>query len=245
MPNSLTETMETRRLRQRKPLRSDDIFFPGMALLILAVVFIGFAQSYFLPGMVFAPLPNALVHVHGALFVFWIFFLVLQNALVAVGRVKWHMTLGIVGVILPPLMGIFGVLTVFDSIRRNGTGIPAELILVGDLEELALFLGLTAWGLLARRDPVAHKRLMILGTIAIAGPAINRWPFPAEIRLPATMAVYSILPLLVLGYDLWSRRRIHRSTAIATTLIVTAMLTLVPVASLPVWQGWVRSIRRG
>jgi hypothetical protein len=179
------------------------------------------------------------------LFVSWIFFLVLQNALVAIRKVKWHMTLGVLGVILPPLMGIFGVLTVFDSIRRNGTGIPAELILVGDLEELALFLGLTAWGLLARRDLVAHKRLMILGTIAIAGPAINRWPFPAEIRLPATMVVYSILPLLVLGYDLWSRRRIHRSTAIATTLILTAMLTLVPVASLPIWHGCIAWIRRG
>jgi len=245
MPYPLPETQAIKRPVQRKPLRSDDMFFPGAALLILAVVFIGFAQSYFLPGMVFAPLPNALVHIHGALFVSWIFFLVLQNALVAIRKVKWHMTLGVLGVILPPLMGIFGGLTVFDSIRRNGTGIPAELILVGDLEELALFLGLTAWGLLVRRDLVAHKRLMILGTIAIAGPAINRWPFPAEIRLPATMVVYSILPLLVLGYDLRSRRRIHRSTAIATTLILTAMLTLVPVASLPIWHGCIAWIRRG
>jgi hypothetical protein len=246
MPHPLAETNRINLRERRKPLRPDDVFFPAMAVLILAVVFIGFAQSYFLPGMVFAPLPNALVHLHGALFVSWIFLLVLQNGLVAISQVKWHMTLGILGVILPPLMVVFGVLTVFDSVRRNSAlPVPFEMIVVGDFEELALFAGLTAWGLLARRSPVAHKRLMILGTIAIAGPAINRWPFPQEIRLPATMAVYSLLPLLVVAYDLWSRRRIHRSTAIATTLILTAMLTLVPVASLPIWHGFVAWIRRG
>jgi hypothetical protein len=108
-------------------LRPDDIFFPAMALLILVIVLIGFAQSYFLAGMVRAKLPNTLVHVHGALFIFWIFFLLIQSALIALGRVKWHMTLGILGIILPPLMVIFGILTLFDSIRRNGTGIPPEL----------------------------------------------------------------------------------------------------------------------
>ena len=74
--------------------RSDDIFFPAMSVLILAVVVFGFAQSYFLPGLVFAKLPNALVHIHGALFVSWIFLLVLQNFLVAVRKIKWHITLG-------------------------------------------------------------------------------------------------------------------------------------------------------
>jgi hypothetical protein len=219
------------RVNQRR-LRSDDIFFPFMALLVLGAVVYGFGQSYFLPGMVFAKLPNRLVHIHGALFVSWIFLLLIQNLLVAIRRVRWHRTLGILGVILPPLMAVFGVLTVFDSIRRNGTGLPGELILVGDIEELALFLGLTCWGILVRRDAVSHKRLMMLGTIAILGPAINRWPFPGSIRLPATIAVYLVYPLLMVAYDLWSRRRIHRSTAIAVTVITLAVFTMVPVAGM-------------
>jgi len=133
-------------------LRADDIFFPAMGLLILGVVVLGFGQTYFFAGMLRAKLPNTLVHIHGALFVSWIFFLVIQTSLVAIGRVKWHMTLGIFGVILPPLMVVFGVLTLFDSIRRNGTGLPPELLLVGDLENLALFVVLTAWALLVRRN---------------------------------------------------------------------------------------------
>ena len=84
-------------------LRADDIFFPAMALLILGVVVLGFAQTYFFAGMLRAKLPNILVHIHGAIFVSWIFFLVIQTSLVAIGKVKWHMKLGICGVILPPL----------------------------------------------------------------------------------------------------------------------------------------------
>jgi hypothetical protein len=154
------------------------------------------------------------------------------------------MTLGVLGIILPPLMVIFGVLTLFDSIRRNGTGIPAELILVGDLEELVLFVGLTAWGMAVRRDAASHKRLMILGTMAMIGPAINRWPFPAAIRIPGTIAVYVALPLLIVLYDLWSRRRVHRCTLISYALMAAGMLTLVPVASMPIWTSWVSWIRR-
>jgi hypothetical protein len=67
-----------------KRLRGEDVFFLIMVMLILAAVIIGFGQSYFLPGMVFAKLPNALAHVHGALFVSWILLLLVQTVLVSV-----------------------------------------------------------------------------------------------------------------------------------------------------------------
>jgi hypothetical protein len=41
----------------RRKLRSDDIFFPAMGLLILGIVVLGFGQSYFFAGMVHAKLP--------------------------------------------------------------------------------------------------------------------------------------------------------------------------------------------
>src|ERR1700690_2265964 len=232
--------MATAVVSQQK-LRADDIFFPAMALLILGVVFVGFAQSYFLAGMFRAKLPNTLVHIHGALFVSWIFFLVIQTSLVAIGRVKWHMTLGIVGVILPPLMIVFGVLTLFDSIRRNGTGLPPELLLVGDLANLALFAVLTAWALLARRNAASHKRLMILGTMAMLAPAVDRWPIPHTI--PGTLAILLGLPLLVVVYDLWSLRRVHRSTAVAYAMIAVVIFTLFPISRLGFWQQMIAWIR--
>jgi hypothetical protein len=225
-------------------IRSDDIFFPAMSLVILGIVFYGFAQSYFLAGMMRAKLPNLLVHIHGALFVSWIALLIVQNLLVAGHKIRWHMTLGVLGFLLPPLMVVFGVLTLFDSIRRIGTDLSPELLLAGDLEQLALFAGLITWAMVVRRSSAAHKRLMLLGTMAILGPAINRWPFPDAVRLPATIVLYLGLPLLVVAYDIWSVRRVYRATAIATSLIIVVALTLIPVTSLPIWRPFIAWIRR-
>src|ERR1700735_4246663 len=109
-----------------KRIRSDDIFFPAMSLVIFGVVFYGFAQSYLLAGMMRAKLPNVLVHIHGAIFVSWILLLIVQNFLVAARNGKGDMALGVLGLVLPPLMIVFGVLTLFDSIRRNATGLPPQ-----------------------------------------------------------------------------------------------------------------------
>ena len=227
----------------RQRLRADDIFFPAMSLLILGIVVFGFAQSYFLPGMVLAKLPNALVHIHGALFVSWIFLLLAQSALVAVRRIRWHMALGLASLVLPPLMVGFGIRTLLDSIRRNGTGIPASFILTGDLEELALFVWLTAWAFLLRRKPAPHKRLMILGTLALMGPAVNRWPWSPAMRLPGTIGVCLALPLLVVAYDLLQTRRVAHTTVIPTAAITLSILTLPAVAGMRFWEPVIAHIR--
>ena len=184
-----------------------------MGLLILSVVVLGFAQTYFFAGMLRAPLPSTLVHVHGALFVCWIFLVTIQPLLVALGKVTWHKRVGVFGVILPPLLVVFGVLTLFAFIRRPGTDadVPPALLLTGDFEELALFVVLTSWGLLMRRQAASHKRLMIMGTMAMLGPAIARWPIPfsplGTICIQLGLAVF---PVSGLGFwqpfIVWIRR---------------------------------------
>ena len=46
--------------------RFENLFFSGMAVLILATVFLGFARTYYLAGLFKAPLPNLIIHIHGA-----------------------------------------------------------------------------------------------------------------------------------------------------------------------------------
>lgn len=224
-------------------LRPDDIFFPAMGLLILGVVVLGFAQTYLLAGMLRAPLPNTLVHIHAVLFVSWIVFLTVQPSLVAVGKVNWHRAFGICSLILMPLLVVFGVLTLLDFIRRhfNDMGFPAQLLLVGDLAEIALFVALTSWGLLARHHGASHKRLMIMGTMAMLGPAIARWPIPFSPL--AAVGIQLALPLFVVIYDLWSWRRVHRSTAIAYAMIVVGLLSVFPVSGFGFWQPIITWIR--
>jgi hypothetical protein len=224
----------------RKPrMRADDIFFPAMACLILAIVVTGFGRSYFFAGMMLARLPNSLVHVHGAVFVLWIFLLTVQPWLVSAQKLRWHMKLGVLSIVLLPAMSILGILTLLDFIRRAQPDDGLEMTLVGDLEILILFVGLTSWGLLARRDSTAHKRLMILGTMAIMGPAIGRW----DLGVPLSLGVIFALPLFVLAYDLWTLRRVHRTTTIAVSLTALWVLTLAPLLKLAIWHRCVDWIR--
>ena len=231
-------------VRPRVRIRTDDIFFPAMSLIVLAVVVYGFAESYFLAGMVRAKLPNALVHIHGALFVSWIVLLLLQTALVALKKVRWHVALGVLGVILPPLMIVFGVLTVFDSIRRVGTPIPPEILLVGDISPLILFAGFITWGLLDRKKPASHKRLMLLGTLAIIAPAIDRWPILNH-QIAGTLGVYLAIPLLLIAYDAWSLKRVHRSTYIPYALMVVMSLSILPLSQTLLVHRWAVWVLRG
>ena len=59
--------------------RRDNLFFRTVAVLILATVFLGFARTYYLAGVFRAPLPNLLIHIHGAVFSLWILFLIVQT----------------------------------------------------------------------------------------------------------------------------------------------------------------------
>src|ERR1017187_8220593 len=80
--------------------RYDHVFFSGMALVMLATVFVGFAHTYYLAGVFHAPLPSPIVHLHGAAFSCRIRLLVAQTSLVSAGRLDIHRRLGIAGYFL-------------------------------------------------------------------------------------------------------------------------------------------------
>src|SRR5882762_42575 len=106
--------------------RLDRYFFPGLALLVLATVFWGFARSYFLAGVFKAPLPNWLIHLHGAAFTSWILLLIAQTTLVSAHRVDVHRKLGLAGFGLACLMVVLGISASTDSLRRSfGAGATA------------------------------------------------------------------------------------------------------------------------
>jgi hypothetical protein len=88
-PASFRGTMATGVIRQGNH-RFENLFFSGMAVLILGAVFLGFARSYYLAGVFKAPLPNLIVHIHGAVFSSWILLLIAQTSLVAAGRIDLH-----------------------------------------------------------------------------------------------------------------------------------------------------------
>ena len=54
------------------------VFYSGMAVLLCVCVYIGFSPTYFQAGMLRAPLPSPILHVHGAVFTLWMLLFLVQ-----------------------------------------------------------------------------------------------------------------------------------------------------------------------
>src|ERR1700680_292391 len=94
-------------------------FYSGMAILLCICVFIGFSPTYFQAGMMRAPLPSPILHIHGAVFTLWMLLFVVQAALVSARRVNWHRSFGTVAFCLPPIMIVLGVIAAIDALHRG------------------------------------------------------------------------------------------------------------------------------
>ena len=63
-------------------LRIDDWYFTGMSVVVLGIVLLGFARTYYLAGAIHAPLPSVIIHIHAVAFSSWIVLLIAQTLLV-------------------------------------------------------------------------------------------------------------------------------------------------------------------
>jgi hypothetical protein len=217
-------------------------FFGGMAILLCIIVFIGFSPTYFGAGMLRAPLPSPILHVHGAIFTLWMLIYLTQSALIPAGRVAWHRSLGTIAFCLPPIMIIIGVIAALDALHRG--------VQIGPLDpavSLAIPLLGIAWFTVVifaswrdRRRPDSHKRLILLATIALCDAALGRFPWGRMGLSPAAGAVagLGICILLVVAYDLIALHRVHRSTLWAAPITFAIGAFSVPVGMTPAWHAF-------
>jgi len=190
---------------QPASLRSDRVFFSGMALLYAAIVFDGFAPSYYLRDAAL-PALSPLVHLHGALFTAWMLLFITQTTLVAARRTDIHRRLGIAGAVLAVVMVVVGLAVFFGKFGFH----PDRMFLSVPLAELLAFGSFVAMGIAYRRQTDMHKRLMLLATINVITPAIGRGQASLFHGGPIGLCVVTaILVLIALAYDLISRGRVH------------------------------------
>jgi len=220
--------MATVAARPRQKFRTDDWFFSGMAVVSLIAVLVGFARTYFLAGLFRAPLPNLLIHIHGAVFTLWIVLFATQIGLVTVRRVALHRRIGLLGFGLAVFMIVLGVLAASDRLARhvgesvNATpeGVRAFYALaIGDMLMFATFILL---GYRYRNDPAVHKRLMLFATFALLDAAFDRWSVFDPYPLPLVHLICFVpLVLLTMAYDWWSSGRVQRVTIWSTVFLLT------------------------
>jgi hypothetical protein len=237
----------------RKPVpgrRFDHLFFSATSILILICVLIGFGPTYFFAGVFRTHLPNVIIHFHAAVFSCWIFFLVIQTTLVAAHRVDIHRRFGLFVFGLACLMVILGLLAGANLLVRNFAprGMDARSFYVIPFSEMVMFPILVFLAYRARKDPAAHKRFILIATVALLGVAFTRFHVALLHRtiFPALCASYSFLLFLAL-YDLWSTRKLHRATGIGSVLVIGVGLLRFPFAHTTAWQvfaAWVQSHSR-
>jgi len=198
-------------------LVDDRRFFAGMACAALAVVFSGFAMSYYLwpitraihypAGQPISSSIPVIVHLHAIAFSAWILLLLAQVSLVMTGRVAVHRRLGGLAAGLIPIMVVTGLLTAGRGARDGwnpGGPFPDGLgFMIVGVADIAVFTGLAVAGLAWRRRPDVHKRLMLLATLGgLMWPAITRLPILSG-RFVPMFALQSTLVLAPAIRDLW------------------------------------------
>jgi len=218
-------------------------FYTRMALLLVALVFLGFAPSFYLRDIVPPyPRPNPTlptsVLFHGGLFSLWMLVFVAQTQLVAAGRRDLHMKLGVVGMslalVIIPMMYLVGVWQVARANQPpftdplNWTIVPLAVILP------YAFAVWTGWR--RRREAQWHKRLMLSAAILVVmGPAIARLPIA-----PPTLGgfTFQVLLGLALFLPLFLRDRrslghVHRASWLGFSLGVAS----IAIPLLVFWTG--------
>ena len=243
MATAVTGASDTKKLSAKTrqagaSRRYEHLFFSVMALVILAVVLRGFAHTYFLAGVFRAPLPNLLIHIHGAAFTCWILLLVTQTSLVSAGRVDIHRRLGIAGFLLACAMVLLGVAAATNALSRAvAPGIDPKTFYAVPIFDMLLFATLVFFAFRARFQPATHKRIILIAMIGLTDAAFARWPIFRGHLNEAFLASYVLIALLA-AYDLWSTHRIQRATLWAGALVIFVHQVSLPIGGTAAWHAF-------
>jgi hypothetical protein len=207
----------------------DNRFFVAMAFAALAVVFVGFATSYYLwpltrathhaAGQPISPALPRVIHAHAAAFTLWILLFVAQVTLVTSGQLALHRRLGFATAWLIPVLAALGVATAVRGARDGwnpGGPYPDALgFMIVGVADIVIFSSLAIAGIYFRRRPDLHKRLMLLATLGgLMWPAITRMPMLGGRFVP----MFVLLSALVLAPALHDFLRGRRTRSLMLSL---------------------------
>ena len=226
--------------RPRRPFaashRADRNLFLTYVMLIWLAVLAGF-----IPDMVrhirtaTVAYPIA-VHVHAAASVAWLSLLTSQTLLVRNHRLVTHRKMGIIGVILAIVVLVVSFWAAL-AVEAQAWGTPKSRppFLAIELSNMIEFGGLAAAAFIARRQPSAHKRLILLATLSLTPAAFNRLigrsvlhPLIGNGVWQTYVQIFAATDLLVLGiglYDWVTRRRLHPAWIFGALLILAGQIS--------------------
>jgi hypothetical protein len=235
-------------------LLNERMFFTGMALAMALAVFVGFAPTYYLAALNDArtPILTPSVHIHGALSTAWILLLIVQTRLIAAGRHDIHRLAGLAGALVGMAILVSGIFVALNSGRRVHTETSADTLvfLIFPLTTVCLFAVFVTLGVLNRRRPDVHKRLMLLATANLIVPALARLSTQATAAMglagpKGVVGGVLLLNVFLAGlviYDLTTRGRLHPVTLWGVGFIVLSEPLRFVIGFSAPWQAFARML---
>jgi hypothetical protein len=221
--------------------------FSIFAVVAFAIVFAGFARTFFLRFLFTSSRMPVYLYVHGLLFSGWFVLFFIQSRLIASHRIDLHRRLGMAGAGFAGLAVSTAIIVAMRAGKRvyetqsrpfSVEGPPLAL----DFGACVAFVILISLALYFRRRSDIHKRLMLLGSSSILLPALGRIPglFTGG-SLWELVGFTEIVPLTFIVYDTVRSRRLHPAFAWGGLGIVLSWPTFLLVGDTQFWlrfAGW-------
>jgi len=223
------------------------------AILLLAVVFLGF-RPFYLHGQAVGgrPLPPAirgLLITHGIAMTGWMLLLMTQSLLVATRRTRLHMKLGGFGVALAVCIFVLGTAVGIEATRTAPPdmqiiGMPMKQFMAVPLISVAFFAALIAFAVVYRRRPEVHRPLMLVATLATMGAPSDRYEpiaslyyghFMGKVFGPYSFGIAFGLAFLLAQWAL--TRHFDRHLAVYWALLCIVGAGTMAIAPTALWAG--------
>jgi len=216
---------------------NEERFFLRAAIVMALIIVAGFSLDLALGRSSFHAPP--LLHAHAITFMGWMVIYLLQNFLVAGGRVDLHRRLGWIAAVWIVAMVILGTAVTVAMVRRGEVPFfftPLQFLVFDPITVLT-FAGLTYAGVALRRRTDWHRRLNYCGMSLLLGPALGRI-LPMPLLAPWAYEILFAVILIFPAVGWWSdvRRTGHGHPAwrwgiitIIGSVLLTDAITYSPV----------------
>lgn len=229
-------------------VRSDERFFLVSALVMTAVIVMGFSVHLALGRSSFSA--PWYLHLHALLFFGWVALYLTQTVLVATGNVSLHRRLGWAAALFVPAMVAAGTAVTVAMVQRGDVPFfftPAYFLVMDPLT-LIVFAGLVTAAIRMRRRTAWHRRLMLCAMAILTGPALGRLlPLPLVIPWAGTVtfAVLMLFPLAGAVADVRRSGAVHTAW-LAGIVVLLGMQAVIEVAGRgAIGAALVRAVAKG
>jgi|TARA_B110000971_G_C19853443_1_gene428248 hypothetical protein len=247
--------------------KKDSSFFFVYTAVLFFIVLAGFAPTFFLRAAFDTPPIPLYLQLHGLVLAAWFLLLLFQAWLIRQNHTTLHKKLGYliaaygVFVIAGGLMATsntvargFGGAVSFDTDMADidpgmGEGISYLEFISGvvwaNLAAMMTFAVMLSSAIFFRRQSDIHKRLILVATVAIVGPALARIArlefLGGEQGLFLPSAIFILLAAIII-YDFLSLGKAHRASLAGAGFLITVFLTSIAIARTEFGIGFVRGL---